>query len=250
MNIQRSPYQGREPMHIRRHRDNAWEKEVIAKIASESLDEQRRARRWGVFFKLLGFAYIAVALLLVRGGHLFDISFEPPEKHTAIVDIRGAIANDKPASAKRIVDGLTSALEDENTAGVVLRINSPGGSPVESGRAFDEIRRLRNEYRETPIVAVIQEIGASGGYYIAAAADEIYADKASLVGSIGVRSGGFGFVKTLDKLGVERRLITSGNNKAFLDPFAPVKPDEVEHMENLLASIHEQFKKTYLTLIS
>lgn len=216
-----------------------WEREVIANIATESLNEQRKARRWGVFFKILGFAYITGALLMVRGN--FDFSFKAAEQHTAIVDVSGPIANDKPASAYRIIKGIKAALEDELTAGLLIRVSSPGGSPVESGRVYDEIMRLREEY-DTPIIAVIQEIGASGGYYIAAAADEIYADKASLVGSIGVRSGGFGFVETLKMLGVERRLITSGNNKAFLDPFAPVKQDEVQHMENLLESIHQQFK--------
>jgi len=223
-----------------------WEREIIAKIASESLNEQRKARRWGVFFKILGFAYITGALIMVRGNDLFDFSFSSPEQHTAIVDVSGPIANDKPASAYRIIKGVKAALEDELTAGLLIRVNSPGGSAVESGRVFDEIKRLRGEY-DTPILAVIQEIGASGGYYIASAADEIYADKASLVGSIGVRSGGFGFVETLDMLGVERRLITSGNNKAFLDPFAPVKDDEVQHMENLLESVHQQFKTAVKT---
>ena len=219
-----------------------WERSVIEKIATESVKEQRRARRWGVFFKLLGFAYVAVALLLAGRNGLFDLSFSAPEKHTAVVDVSGPIASDESASAARIVAGVKAAFEDENTAGVILRINSPGGSPVQSGRVFDEVRRLRAEHEDIPLYAVIEDICASGGYYIAAAADKIFADKASLVGSIGVRSGGFGFVDTLDKLGVERRLITSGNNKAFLDPFSPVKQDEVEHMETLLADIHEQFK--------
>lgn len=244
MHNQHPSYENDRPARSPDRTSFNWEREVIANIASESLNEQRKARRWGVFFKILGFAYITGALLMVRGN--FEFSFATPEQHTAIVDVTGPIANDKPASAHRIIKGVKAALEDELTAGVVIRINTPGGSPVESGRVFDEIIRLRDEY-DTPIIAVIQEIGASGGYYIASAADEIYADKASLVGSIGVRSGGFGFVETLNMLGVERRLITSGNNKAFLDPFAPVKLDEVQHMENLLESIHQQFKTAVKT---
>jgi len=222
--------------------DTGWERDVISTLALDSLKEQRRARRWGIFFKLLGFGYVAVALLLAFRNNLFDFNFSEPEKHTAIVDVAGPIGAGEQASADRIVAGVTAAFADENTAGVILRINSPGGSPVQSGRVFDEVRRLRAEHPDTPLYAVIEDLCASGGYYIAAAADKIYADKASLVGSIGVRSGGFGFVNTMDKLGVERRLITSGNNKAFLDPFSPLKEDEVNHMEALLGDIHEQFK--------
>lgn len=226
----------------REGRGPEWERGVIEKIATESVKEQRRARRWGIFFKLLGFAYVAVALLLAGRNGLFDLSFSKPEGHTAVVDVYGPIASDEGANAQRIVAGVKAAFEDEGTAGIILRINSPGGSPVQSGRVYDEVRRLRAEHEDIPLYAVIEDISASGGYYIAASADKIFADKGSLVGSIGVRSGGFGFVGTLDKLGVERRLITSGDNKAFLDPFSPVKQDEVAHMETLLADIHEQFK--------
>lgn len=219
-----------------------WERSVIEKIATESLREQRRTRRWSVFFKALAFVYVAIAFLLSSRNGMFDFSFSEPETHTAIIDINGTIAADSKANARRIVAGVEAAFENESTAGVILRINSGGGSPVQSGRVFDEVRRIRSEYEDIPLYAVIGDIGASGAYYIAAAADKIYADKSSLVGSIGVRSGGFGFVGTLDKLGVERRLITSGANKAFLDPFSTVKQDEVEHMESVLANVHEQFK--------
>ena len=219
-----------------------WERSIIEKLATESLKEQRRTRRWGIFFKLLGFGYVAAVMLLAFGKGLFQWPGTAAEKHTAIVDVSGPIAIGEPASADRIVAGVKAAFEDESTAGVILRINSPGGSPVQSGRVFDEVRRLREEHPDTPLYAVIEDLSASGGYYIAAAAEKIYADKGSLVGSIGVRSGGFGFVDTMDKLGVERRLITSGNNKAFLDPFSPVKADEVAHMETLLEDIHQQFK--------
>ena len=156
------------------------------------------------------------------------------------------LPNDQPASASRIIAGVTAALEDTQTAALLLSVDSPGGSPVESGRVYDELTRLQSVYPDTPIYAVVREICASGCYYIAAAAEKIYADKASLIGSIGVRSGGFGFVEAIDKLGIERRLITSGDNKAFLDPFAPLKPDEVSHMESLLSGIHNQFKNAVL----
>ncbi len=227
---------------VRSERPPDWERSVIEKLATESIKEQRRSRRWGIFFKLLGFAYVATALVLAFGKGLLDFSFSEEQQHTAIVDVSGPIAIGEAASADRIIAGVKAAFEHENTAGVIMRINSPGGSPVQSGRVFDEVRRLRAEHPDTPLYAVIEDLCASGGYYIAAAADKIYADKASLVGSIGVRSGGFGFVNTMDKLGVERRLITSGNNKAFLDPFSPLKEDEVNHMEALLGDIHEQFK--------
>ncbi len=223
-------------------REPGWERSVIEKIATESLKEQRRARRWSIFFKMLGFAYVGIALLLASKNGVFNFSLSTPESHTAIVDVKGVIASNENASAGRILAGVKAAFEHENTAGVILRINSPGGSPVQSGQIYDEVRRLREEHEDIPLYAVIEDIGASGGYYIAASADKIFADKGSLVGSIGVRSGGFGFVDTIDKLGVERRVITSGNNKAFLDPFLPIKPEEVTHMENVLANVHEQFK--------
>ncbi len=237
----------REPSQSRSDRSPGWERSVIEKIATESITEQRRGRRWGIFFKLLGFAYVGAALMLAFGKGGLNASFSDTGLHTAIVDVKGTIAAGKDASAERIIAGVSAAFADENTAGIILRINSPGGSPVQAGRVFDEVLRLRKENPEIPLYAVIEDLAASGGYYIAAAADKIFADKASLVGSIGVRSGGFGFVDTMDKLGVERRLITSGNNKAFLDPFSPVKADEVAHMEALLADIHEQFKSVVRT---
>ncbi len=222
--------------------DAGWERDIVSTLALDSLKEQRRARRWGIFFKLLGFGYVAVALLLAFRNNLFDFNFGEVQKHTAIVDVAGPIAAGEPASADVIVAGVKAAFADENTAGVILRINSPGGSPVQAGRVFDEVKRMREAHPDIPLYAVIEDLCASGGYYVAAAADKIYADKASLVGSIGVRTGGFGFVDTMNKLGVERRLITAGENKAFLDPFSPLKTDEVAHMESLLGEIHQQFK--------
>ncbi|WP_424398981.1 signal peptide peptidase SppA [Motiliproteus coralliicola] len=213
---------------------------LIEKMVSSLSVEQRRSRRWGIFFKLLTFGYLFVAMYLVVGDNFSDkaISSEP---HTALVDIQGAISADSEASADTIVHGLRAAFKDENTEAVILRINSPGGSPVQSGYVYDEIKRLRQLYPTTKVYAVISDIGASGAYYIAAAADEIYADKASLVGSIGVISSSFGFVEVLEKLGVERRVMTAGEHKAFLDPFAPLKATERQFWEGVLDTTHQQF---------
>ena len=163
------------------------------------------------------------------------------EKYTALVNLEGVIASGEEASADFLVTGLRSAFEAEGTQAVVLRINSPGGSPVQSGYVYDEIKRLRGLFPSIPLYAVISDIGASGAYYIAAAADEIYADKASLVGSIGVVASGFGFVDTMKKLGVERRLYTAGSHKAFLDPFSEEKDEEVAFWESVLNATHGQF---------
>jgi protease IV len=163
------------------------------------------------------------------------------ETHTALVEVRGMIADNEAASADNIVSSLRAAFEDPKTKGVVLRINSPGGSPVQSGYIYDEIRRLRGEHPDTKVYAVITDLGASGAYYIASAADEIYADKASLVGSIGVTAASFGFVDLMGKLGVERRVYTSGEHKAFLDPFQPQKDDETRFWQGVLDTTHRQF---------
>ncbi len=218
-----------------------WERELVEKLATASLKEQRRARRWSIFFKLLVFAYLITLLLLYLPDTWTDKGLASAKKHTAMVKITGIIADDAEANAESIVEGLGKAFEDKKTKGVLLQINSPGGSPVQAGEIYDEIRRLREKYPDTPVYAVITDIGASGSYYIAAAADEIYADKASIVGSIGVRMDSFGFVNALDKLGVERRLLTAGDKKGFLDPFLPVKDDELQHAQSLLDSIHGQF---------
>jgi protease IV len=212
-------------------------------FAIEALREQRRARRWNNFFKGLFFLYLVGILLVTwpnfKPGELFG-----DEKFTALIDVQGVIASDSDASADIVVAGLRAAFEDPKTAGVIVRINSPGGSPVQSGYINDEIVRLKAKHPEIPVYAVIQDIGASGAYYVAVAADEIYADKASIVGSIGVRMDGFGFVESMQKLGIERRLLTAGENKGFLDPFTPVKENDVAHLRGLLAEIHEQFINT------
>lgn len=217
-----------------------WEKDLLENLALSSLREQRRARRWGIFFKLLTFVYLFL-LLFVAMGWIEDGKVRIAEKHTAIIDLQGMIVPNSMNSADKVNSSLRSAFEDKNTKGVVLRINSPGGSPVQAGYINDEIRRLRTKYPEIPVYAVVGDICASGGYYVAAAADKIYVDKASLIGSIGVLMDGFGFTGTLDKLGIERRLLTSGENKGFLDPFSPLDPAQKAHAAALLHEVHEQF---------
>ena len=216
-----------------------WEREVIEKLALAALKEQRRSRRWGIFFKLLGFAYLTVLLLIALDWRAQD-GFTAG-KHTALVDIVGVIDPKGDASADRVTAALQGAFKDKNTQGVVLRINSPGGSPVQAGIIYDEIRRLRGVYPNVPMYAVVEDICASGGYYIAAAADKIYVDKASIVGSIGVILDGWGFTGTMEKLGVQRRVLVSGENKAFLDPFSPVDGKQKKHAQSMLDDIHKQF---------
>lgn len=223
--------------------DDNWEREALVKLANSSLDEQKKTRRWGIFFKFLMFMYLLTILFLYMPKNLLSGS-DSDGTHTALVELNGVIAPDSEASADRIVTALRKAFEDEATKGVILRINSPGGSPVQSGYINDEIKRLRTLHPDTPLYAVITDLCASGGYYVAAAADKIYVDKASLVGSIGVLMNGFGFVGTMEKLGVERRLITAGANKGFLDPFKPINEHEVAHVKGMLADIHQQFIDT------
>lgn len=219
--------------------NNQWERKLVEKLASEALLEQRRKRRWGIFFKLIGLVYVGVLI-----GSLFGLTSPSgleASRHTALVDLEGVIASDSLASADRINSSLRSAFESEGSVGVILRINSPGGSPVQAGLINDEIKRLRAKYPDKPFYAVVEEICASGGYYVAAAADKIYVDKASLVGSIGVIMNGFGFTGAMDKLGIERRLITAGENKGFLDPFSEASPYQTEFAKQMAAEIHQQF---------
>jgi len=216
-----------------------WERSVLEKLALEGIKEQRRARRWGIFFKLLGFAYLTFLLAVLFDWHRADAL--GGTKHSSLVDVSGVIDAKGGASADNVTSALQSAFKDKNTQGVILRVNSPGGSPVQAGIIYDEIRRLRGLYPDIPMYAVVEDICASGGYYIASAADKIYVDKASLVGSIGVLMDGFGFVDTMQKLGVERRVFTSGENKAFLDPFSPLQPRQVTQAKELLGEIHQQF---------
>lgn len=220
-------------------RQKPWEREVLERLAFAALREQKARRRWGIFFKALGFAYLTGLVVLLAG--LGPESEPRREKHTALINLEGVISPDSEASAERIVKALQRAFKDTKTAGVILRINSPGGSPVQSGIIYDEIRRLRAGHPNTPLHVVVEDICASGGYYVAAAADRIYVSKASIVGSIGVLMDGFGFTGTMDKLGVERRLLTAGENKGFLDPFSPQDERHREHAQVLLNDIHQQF---------
>lgn len=218
-----------------------WEKELVEKLATEALKEQRRRRRWGIFFKLIAVVYVG-ALIWIGTGNSMGEKIEMGT-HTALVDLEGVIASDTLASADRINHSLRAAFENTGSVGVILRINSPGGSPVQSGMIYDEIKRLRKAYPDKPLYVVVEEICASGGYYVAAAADKIFVDKASLIGSIGVLMDGFGFVDTMQKLGVERRLITAGANKGFLDPFSAQRPFEKEYASQMIETIHKQFIK-------
>ncbi len=218
---------------------SSWK--LLEKTLLAGVQEQRRARRWGIFFKLLTFIYLFGALALFSPALQLGKGKAARENHTAVINVRGMIADEESASADNIVGALRAAFEDANTKGVILRINSPGGSPVQSGYIYDEIRRLRGEYPAIKVYAVITDLGASGAYYIASAADEIYADKSSLVGSIGVTAATFGFVDTMEKLGVERRVYTAGEHKAFLDPFQPEKPEETRFWRSVLATTHQQF---------
>ena len=219
--------------------NTSWEREVVTELAESSLREQRRARRWGIFFKSLTFAYIAAIIFMYADTDMSHVHLN--ERHTALVELNGVISDKDEANADSVVTALREAFDNENSAGVILRINSPGGSPVQSGYIYDEMRRLREKHPDTPLYAVVTDVCASGGYYIASAADKIYADKASIVGSIGVRMDNFGFVEAIDKLGVERRTLTAGENKALLDPFLPENEKAKAHMQTMLDEIHQQF---------
>ncbi|OLF55024.1 signal peptide peptidase SppA [Pseudomonas chlororaphis] len=219
--------------------DKSWK--LLEKTLLAGVQEQRRSRRWGIFFKLLTFVYLFVALLLFTPLMDMEKSATRGAGYTALIEVTGVIADKESASADNIVTSLRTAFEDSKVKGIVLRINSPGGSPVQSGYVYDEIRRLRGLHPDIKVYAVISDLGASGAYYIASAADQIYADKASLVGSIGVTAAGYGFVGTMEKLGVERRTYTSGEHKSFLDPFQPQKPEETQFWQGVLDTTHRQF---------
>ncbi len=214
---------------------------LIEKLLQKSLSEQGRTRRWGIFFKLLTFVYLFGLLWMLHPSSWNLRLEETGEPHTAMVQVMGEIAEDSDANANDIGEGLRRAFEAKNAKAVLLNINSPGGSPVQSNMVYQEIRRLRQLHPEKKVYAAITDMGASGAYYIASAADEIYAEPASIVGSIGVISPGFGFTGLMEKLGIERRVVSSGKDKAMLDPFSPVNPEEAEHFQSLLTEVHQQF---------
>lgn len=225
--------------NLKDEKEEGWSRQLVSKLAFAALIEQRRRRRWGIFFKLLFFVYL-VALLLAIYIPIEDKAMLG-KRHTALVKLDGLIASSTEANADNFIAGLRAALENDNTAGVILEINSPGGSPVQAGQMFDEILRLRSVHPNIPVFAVVSDVCASGGYYVAAAAQKIFANRASIIGSIGVRADGFGFVAAMEKLGIERRLFTAGEHKSFLDPFSPSQPQDVEHLQSMLADIHQQF---------
>ena len=216
-----------------------WERELIERLALDSLAEQRRTRRWNLVFRFAWLAFlVTLAVLWMEPQWLHP---ENGGRHSALVEISGVISDEGDANADHIVAGLRAAFEDSDTAGVIMRINSPGGTPVQAGDINDEIVRLRALHPDTPVYAVISDIAVSGGYYVAAAADAIYASRSSMVGSIGVLMDGFGFVDAMHKLGVERRLITAGEHKGFMDPFSPSTDEELAHLRAMLAEVHDEF---------
>jgi protease-4 len=217
-----------------------WERALVNRVVLDHLQEQKRSRRWGIFFKLLIFAYLITLLVALWPDNLID-QVTADEEHTALVEVKGIIASTTNASADRIITALRKAYEDEKTKGIILRINSPGGSPVQAGYINDEVRRLRKKHPDIPVYAVASDLCASGGYYVAVAADEIYVDKASLVGSIGLRIDAFGFVEALQELGIERRLLTAGREKGILDPFSPLQEEQRSFLQGVLDKLHRQF---------
>lgn len=222
------------------NRSPDWERNTIEKVLLAHVTEQRRARRWAIAMRLLTLS-VVVGIVALWSGLWPVPDMARATRHTALIELNGVIDSEGPVSADAVIASLQAAFSDSTTAGVIIRINSPGGSPVQAGQIHDEIRRLRAAHPEIPVHAVVDEICASGGYYVAVAADRIYVDKASLVGSIGVLMDGFGFTGLMDKAGVERRLITAGDNKGFLDPFSPLNDAQREHARRMLGVVHQQF---------
>jgi len=220
--------------------DSGATAQALQSVLLEFVREQRLRRRWGIFFRLLGLA-------LVAGGLVWAADFGPwarndgKDAHTAVIAVDGDIEVDAPSNAENLIAALQAAYDDTGTRAVILRINSPGGSPVQAGMVYDEIERLRQDHPAIPVYAVIEEIGASGAYYIAAAADAIYVNKASIVGSVGVLIDGFGFTGAMQRLGVERRLLTAGVNKGILDPFTPLSDAHRRHAQSTIDEVHRQF---------
>jgi protease IV len=220
-------------------RKEGWERELLEKLAFASLEESRKARRWGIFFKIFITVYLVIVLLIMQSGTWGEKALA--SRYTALVELDGEISADSNTNADSIIQGLRDAFEDKAAVGVVLLANSPGGSPVQSAYIYDEILRLREKYTDKPLYAVIGDMCASGCYYAVAAADRIYASPASIVGSIGVLMDGFGFVDGMKKLGIERRLLTAGANKGMLDPFSPLDTKARHHTQKMLDEIHVQF---------
>lgn len=220
--------------------NNQWQQQTIEKLALSGLKEQQTARRWSTFFKILTFLYLFVILMLALGWIGGGKASTGP--HTALIEIAGVIEPGGEVNADAVISSLNEAYENVGTKGIILRFNTPGGSPVQSGIINDEIVRQKKLHPKIPVYGVVEDICASGGYYIAAATDKIYVDKGSIVGSIGVLMDGYGFTEVMKKVGVERRLLTAGENKAMLDPFSEVNPKHQALAQTMLNEIHEQFK--------
>jgi protease-4 len=217
---------------------------IVQRLAFAAINEQRRSRRWRIFFIILTFLYLTPVVLLIvdlNDFKMLSTDEKKSDKHTALVKMKGIIADGENAGSESIISGLQDAFKDEKTAGVILEINSPGGSPVQSANIYNEIKRLRKKHEDIPLYVVVDDIAASGGYFVAAAADKIYVNKSSLVGSIGVRMDSFGLVEFIEKLGIERRLLTAGKNKGLLDPFLPENEGQKEHLQQMLDQVHQHF---------
>jgi len=218
-----------------------WEREVLEKLVFAALNEQKAARRWGIFFKAITVVLVVVALSAYLDLGWTGSDGEALGRHTALIEIEGAIESEGSGSAAVVIPALNKAFSDSGSVAVVMHINSPGGSPVQAGMIVDEMHRLRKGYPGKPLYVVVDEICASGCYYIAAGADRIYVNKASIVGSIGVLMDGFGFTGIMEKVGVERRLLTAGENKGFMDPFSPLPDKQKQYAQSMLNEIHQQF---------
>lgn len=218
--------------------DTAWERKTLEKLLFAAYEEQKSRRRWSIFFRT---AILLFLFLILLASVEFGKDADTHVRHTAMIDLQGVIQPKGESNAENIIAALNSAYEQQHVAGVILRINSPGGSPVQAGMVNDEIRRLRSKHPDKPLYAVVEDMCASGGYFVAVAADRIYVNQASIVGSIGVLMDGFGFTGTMDKIGVERRLLTAGENKGFLDPFSPQAIQHRAHAQTMLNDIHKQF---------
>jgi protease-4 len=221
--------------------EHGWERAVIEKLVLATVTEQTRARRWGIFFKSLIFVYLFVIFGVAMAPQIKQGLGVESKYHTAVIDVVGMIAEDKQANAENIIESLRTAVKDKYTKGIILHANSPGGSPVQSSYVYEEIRKTKKEHPDLPIYSVVSDMCASGCYYIASASDKIFVNHSSLIGSIGVLMDGFGFVESMEKLGIERRLLTAGDHKALLDPFSPPREDETLYMQGLLNQVHQQF---------
>jgi protease-4 len=220
--------------------DEHWERSVLEKVALASVLEQKRARRWSTFFKLLFLSYL-VGIAVLAYSPTLGKSAATSGEHTAVIDVKGIIMSGAEADAETIINSLNDAVADSNTKGIILRLNTPGGSPVQSSYIYQAILDIKKKHPKLPIHAVVEDLCASGGYYIAAAADKIFVNESSIIGSIGVVMNGFGFTKAMKTLGVERRLYTAGEHKGFLDPFSDINEEEKAHVQTMLNDIHQEF---------